>query len=112
MKNPVKKCVKDGFFSHTFHMFFTAFHMHISHACKILYSEIVCESGEMISTLSYTFSPAFYTSFHMNCYTNLTYYFTLVSLTCILHEVAHKIAIKMHILLHTPLFEFYMRFHT
>ena len=36
-----EKCVKDGFFSHIFHMFFTAFHMHFSHACEILYSEIV-----------------------------------------------------------------------
>lgn len=36
VKNPVKKCVKNVSFSHTFHMFFTAFHMyftHIFHMC-------------------------------------------------------------------------------
>ena len=36
VKNPVKKCVKNVSFSHTFHMFFIAFHMyfmHIFHMC-------------------------------------------------------------------------------
>ena len=91
VKNPVKKYVKNVSFSHTFHMFFTAFHMyftHIFHVCVkfsiVKYMWKLCEKGVKQCN-------PFHTHFHIYFTWGFTYKFT-------------SIAVEVH-------FQFHMPFH-